>query len=50
MKVNVFVECSVTNRRLNKSGIRSADVKIDGVGWDTALWFCGKCGWMSKLG
>lgn len=50
--VNVFVECSVGNTSLNKKGIKSPDVKIMGVGWDTAMWFCtnAKCGYMNRLG
>jgi hypothetical protein len=50
--VNVFVECSVGNRSLNKNGIRSKDVKILGAGWDTAVWFCtnNNCGNIVRLG
>lgn len=48
--VNVFVECSVSNRNLNKKGIRSPDVKIMGAGWPTAMWFCPRamCGYMLR--
>lgn len=48
--VSVFVETWADARSLNKKAIRQSDVKIHGVGWPTATWFCPKCGWMKYLG
>lgn len=38
--VNVFVEAPADCRNLSKQGIRSASVRVMGVGWDRAVIFC----------
>jgi hypothetical protein len=49
-KVNVFVDAPVPCSNLSKSGLKLPTVKIDGVGWDRAVYYCSseKCGWMQR--
>jgi hypothetical protein len=39
-QVGVIVECSADRHSLDKKGIRNKDVKILGVEWALATWFC----------
>lgn len=49
--VDVFVQCSAGNRKLSKAGLRSPDVEVWGVSWDTACYFCPRheCGYNESL-
>jgi hypothetical protein len=50
-QVNIFVECPMDCRSLNKKGIRSKTVKILGVGWPQASFYCSRgCGYYSRGG
>lgn len=50
-QVNVFVDCDSRCHNLSKSGIRNADVKIQGVGWNMATIYCPRanCGYILNL-
>lgn len=49
-QVNVHVECPADCRSLNKKGIRKKTVKIIGVSWGQATWYCDKgCGYFLRL-
>ena len=48
MQVNVFVDCDGDCHSLNKKGIRKKNVKIQGVGWDLASFYCPKCGYILR--
>jgi hypothetical protein len=49
-QVNVIVETDADCRSLCKKAIRSKKVKILGVGWPHASWFCSNgCGYYLKL-
>ena len=48
MTVHVVVQCPVDTKSLNKKGIRSRKVRIAGVGWDQARFFCPTCGWVQS--
>jgi hypothetical protein len=50
-QVNVVVECPADCNDLSKKGIRKNNVKIMGVLWDQATWYCDKgCGYTLRLG
>ena len=45
--VSVYVDAPADCFSLNKKGIRSKDVRIQGVGWPTERMYCPKCGWLA---
>ena len=47
--VTVYVDAPVHCHDLSKTGLRSGDVKVVGVGWDSAWWYCPKCGHTFRL-
>ena len=50
-QVSVHVACPADYFSLSKKGIRKKCVKIMGVGWDTATWYCNEgCGYYLRLG
>lgn len=50
-QVNIVVECPADNHSLNKKSIRKRIVKIMGVIWDRATWYCDRgCGYVLRLG
>ena len=49
-QVPVFVDCDLECRKLGKTGIRSRDVLIMGVGWPHSVTYCPKCGFREDLG
>lgn len=50
--VNVVVDAPADCHNLSKKGIRSKKVKIMGVIWDRATWYCTAdgCGFIMHLG
>ncbi len=52
-QVSVYVECDADCTNLSKSGIRSKDVVILGVGWWTSgspAWlYCPECCWSERV-
>lgn len=49
-QVSVFVDIPLMCRNLSKKGIRNSEVKISGVGWPNAVFYCDKgCGNFLKL-
>ena len=51
MKVNLFLDIPTTlERRLSKGALRTRDVRVEGAGWDRALYYCNACGWNLRLG
>ena len=48
--VSVIVECDEDCFRLSKAGIRSADVQVMGVDWESkSPHFCPRCGHAERL-
>ena len=48
-KVHIFVDAPAHCYSLNKKGLRSKHVKIEGVGWPNERLYCPKCGWMEAV-
>jgi hypothetical protein len=51
-QVSVFVDCPASHYNLSKKGIRGKAVRIVGVGWPTAVYYCPHdgCGFLLRLG
>lgn len=48
-QVSIFADAPLRCTNLSKSGIRSRDVHILGVGWPQAVWYCPACGWRVRV-
>lgn len=48
-QVSVFVDAPADCTGLGKKGLARTDVKIIGVGWDRATYYCQTCPYMLRL-
>ena len=48
-QVSVFVDAPASCTGLGKKGLARPDVKVLGVGWDQATYYCPKCTYTLRL-